>query len=298
VLTDNSSIFQSNDGQTWSYKTHISNEDAFCDLCKDSNGYVYAIAKDGRVFKSTGNWASWTKIIDPQNMDSFMALAINATTFYALQDNGNVYKTTTGNNWTYQGSAGNFNNWVDICAAPNGTLYAIRENADDNVYWSTNEGQNWTAFGSKQVGNDGSETNMGIVCGPGWNNATYTMILQSNGKVRYDADGNTANPWNAISEPSGSSSYLFTDLALGPGNGTLWALTNEGKVYAFNFNTTPPCGTWDITLGNSSQGGAWAIAAPLNTPEFRDVLLPLAGMVGIFVVFRTRRNRPTAHPRQ
>ena len=90
----------------------------------------------------------------------------------------------------------------------------------------------------------------------------------------------------------------FVDLALGPGNGTLWAITYYGNIYSFSFNTTPPCGTWDFSLGDSSDGVATAIATPLNTPEFRDVAFPLAGMMSIFLYFRVRRRRtgPSASP--
>jgi photosystem II stability/assembly factor-like uncharacterized protein len=292
VLADNSSVYHSSDGQSWSYKTHISNDDAFCDICSGPNGYIYALAKDGRVFKSTGDWSSWTKIIDPQNMDYFVALAINNTTFYALQNDGNVYKTTSGVNWSRQGNLSASYDWEDMCAAPNGTLYAIRTVYDDTVYKSTDGGKNWSAFGTKNVGNNGDiETNVGIVCGPGWNNATYVMVLQSEGELRYDTDGTAASPWNVLSAPSCSSSYEFVDIALGPANGTLWTLTLQGKVYSFKFNTTAPCGTWDISLGDSSGGSGVAIAAPLNTPEFRDAVLPLAGMMAVFMYFRARRRR-------
>lgn len=289
VLADNSSIYQSGDGVSWSYKGDVNNSAVFSDLCVDSSGYVYALQSDGLVYKSTGNWSSWSKIID-SSLDTPVAISTNDTAFFALQLNGDVYTAASGGSWSKQGSVG-VKNLADMCIDDDGDLYAVRISTQDTVYQSTDAGQTWSAFGDKNVDAvDLDQSNVAMVYGPGWNGTHCFFILQTDGYVRYDTNGTTASPWNNITPPGDAVGLEFMDMAIDNSGGTLWALTLQGKVYCFDFDDEAPNGTWDTGLGNATDSNSAAIAVNL-VPEFRDIALPLGGMMAIFVIVRARKRK-------
>ncbi|MEM2976525.1 MAG: hypothetical protein QXW06_02560 [Thermoplasmata archaeon] len=286
-------VLHSADGLTWKYQSNITDGDTYKDLCSDASGYVYAINRDGEVYKSTGNWSSWTKVVSSTS-DYFVALAVNGSTFYGLSDVGNVYAATKDSGWSLQGDVGSGYDYEDICSDGNGSLYVIRSRTNETAYVSRDGGKSWSAFGNCSVGSDsGTETNVAVVYGRGWNGTEYLFILQSDGEVRYDTDGNTTSPWNRTDAPPGSEGKQFADIDIDRSSGLLWTLTTEGKVYTFSFNSTPPCGTWNTSLGSAGdvmEFSAAAIAVNL-VPEFRDVSLPVAAVILLFAVFRVGQRR-------
>jgi len=74
-------------------------------------------------------------------------------------------------------------------------------------------------------------------------------------------------------------------------NKKLWIVAGSGKVYTFTFDATAPDGVWNTTLGSSSDtNGIYAIAVNL-IPEFKDLALPLGGMIAIVAIIRSRRRK-------
>jgi hypothetical protein len=290
-LSSNGTIFFSGDGVSWSLQKTINADLIWRDLCVGSNGYAYALERDGTVFKSTGDWASWTRIINSA-LTRAMALATDGSYFYALESDGDTYRASSGGAWSQQGDVGGSSDYEDMCIDSSGNLYAVRSDTCATVSKSTDGGKNWAAFGTKNVGNaGGAQTNVAILHGAGWNSTDYVFVLQSDGNVRYDTDGSSIDPWNTTGAPGNSSGQEFMDIDLDRTTKELWLVAMSGKVYTFNFSGTAPNGTWNTTLGNSSSEFAvWAIAVNL-IPEFRDLALPLGGIIALFIIVRRRRRK-------
>lgn len=290
-LADDSVIYSSTDGVSWKTETTIDNTLTWRDMCTDSSGYVYCITIKGIVYKSSGDWTSWSKIIDA-NLGNIVAVATDGTNFYCLKSNGLAYKASSGGAWSQQGDVGNDVDYEDMCIDSSGNLYAVRSDTCATLSKSTDGGKNWAAFGDKNVGNSGGgETNVAIVHGTGWSSTDYLFILQSDGKVRYDTDGKTKDPWANTSACGNLTSQTLVDIDLDATNGVIWTVTTSGKVYTFTFDTSAPDGTWNTTLGTASgTNGTWAIAVNL-VPEFQDIALPLAGMLAVVILVRSRRRK-------
>jgi hypothetical protein len=169
------------------------------------------------------------------------------------------------------------------------TLDVVRQSTADMVYQSQKGGQNWGTIwgGGGKIGNDGNgETNTGIVYGDYKNNNGYLFVLQTDGDVRYNNNGNQG--WSRIQTPSAKYSYIDIDLEGytsddGNLNSYLWTVTTGGQTFKYHTGD----GTWD-TLGTSSYDGTIAIAVN-EIPEFKDVLIPLLGTV-IVIIFVRRKN--------
>jgi hypothetical protein len=284
-------VLSSADGVSWKTETAIDDTLAWADMCTDSNGYAYCITNKGIVYKSTGDWTSWSKIIDA-DLRNIVAVATNDTSFYCLRSNGDAYKGSSGGAWSLQGDVGGSADYEDMCIDSGGNLYVVRSNTCATISKSTDGGKNWAAFGDKNVGNagGGTETNVAIVYGAGWSSTNYLFILQSDGRVRYDTDGKTKDPWASTSACGNLTSQTLVDLDLDATSGVLWTVATSGKVYTFKFGDSAPDGTWNTTLGTASAtNGTGAIAVNL-VPEFQDILLPMGGMVALFVIVRWRRK--------
>jgi hypothetical protein len=296
-LTNNGTVFYSSDGSAWTNETTIGQWGThFTDLCADMNGNAYALSISGAVYKSTGNWTSWTNIINA-TLTNATAIAVNGVNFYAVETDGDAYKTTSGTNWTKKGTITCNNDTVDMCNDSSGNLYAIRSNTSDYVFKSTDGGTTWNAWGNMTVGSAGSNvTNVGITYGIGWGSTKYAFILQSNGDIRYDNNGSNSSPWKVFNFTNSSSD--FYDIAIDNtghglgGNKYLWLLELNGSVYTFKFNAAAPNGVWTTNLSSSNVTDAYAIVVN-QVPEFKDALLPMTGMIAVFILIRSRRLKRT-----
>jgi len=300
-LNGEGEIYSSSDGKAWTYETDISS-DTFVDLCTDLNtGYVYALANNGWVYESQGAWTKWNNIITyATDVDDFIAIATDSKTpyYYAIHTDGEAFITTNGVAWGNSvGDIGANTDYIDMCIC-NGTdksakLAAIRSTTGDTAYLSIDSGVTWKALGGKNVGDDGNkETNTGIVHGTGWNSYFYFFILQTDGDVRYDFDGNSANPWNSIAGPFVMTPTTWVDIAYETSSNKLWTITSTGKVYSNPIKTAGNPGDmsgWDTSLGTTKETGVVAIAVN-EIPEFGEVVVPLLGSVVMFFVFRRRQR--------
>jgi hypothetical protein len=250
-------IYHSSDGNNWNWQVKVNEDHKFVDMCVDTNGNAYLITHVGDVYESTGDWTSWTQIVDTNNDDNFVAIAKLKDNIFGLQSDADIYITTKKNAWNLQGTIDANTDWEDLCVDHNEYLYAIRQNVDDNVYQSTDQGKTWAAYGKCQVGDDGDDViNKGITYGKAWNDF-YVFVLQSDGDIRYDTNGNTAQPWNAIAT---SAVDTYVDIAHDKTNLYLWVLSSNGQTYIFIINTAgkPGAGDWK-QLGSSGDGSAIAI---------------------------------------
>ena len=293
-LTSGSTIFYSSDANSWTNETTISQWGNFTDLCNDSSGYQYALNNSGAVYRSTGNWSSWTKIINA-TLTNATAVATNGTSFYAIETDGDVYNTTSGRNWTKAGNITANNDTVDMCIDTSGNLYAVRSDPNDTVFNSSNGGKNWTGWGNRTVGAVNlTINNSAIVYGPGWGGTKYIFVLQTNGDIRYDTNGTTSSPWRVINSTDNASNYvdLASNSSSGGANNSyyLWVLKLNGTVFLYKFDTTAPNGTWTTNLTRTNVSDACAISVNL-VPEFKDALLPMTGMIAVFILIRSRRPK-------
>ncbi len=291
LMSDNSTIHSSSDGVSWKTEVVIDDTLVWRDLCTDSNGYAYALERDGTVFRSTGDWTAWSRIINSA-LHKAVALATDGTSFYALEMDGETFKAASGGSWSKQGDIGVPNDYEDMCIDSGGNLFAIRSSTCDTASNSSDGGVTWNNFGTKNVGNaGGTQTNAAVVAGAGWNSTKYIFILQSDGNVRYDTDGRTIDPWNATGAPGNSSGQEFLDIDYDRSTHELWTVALSGKVYKFQFNDTAPSGAWNTTLGSGSDANPIIAIAVSLVPEFEDIVLPLGGMVAIGVLIRFRSRK-------
>jgi hypothetical protein len=66
----------------------------------------------------------------------------------------------------------------------------------------------------------------------------------------------------------------------------------NGSVYTFKFNAAAPNGVWTTNLSSSNVTDAYAIVVN-QVPEFKDALLPMTGMIAVFILIRSRRLKRT-----
>ena len=293
-LTSDGDICHSSDGNTWNWKVDIGTK-TFADMCVNtSSGYVYVIANDGAVYESTGDWTSWTEIVAATSHTDIVAIATDSgtpRTLYCLHSDGVINNTISGTWNASNGDVGPQTDYADMCYVSGSggaaTLYVIRTATGARVRSTTDSGTSWANFGNKNVGDDGnSETNVAICYGSAWS-ANRVFILQSDGEVRNDTDGTSANPWYRLENSSAAGTYV--DMAYAS-SGVLWTVTSGGQTYTLTSDGNAGQGTWS-TLGTSSESNVVAIAVGEMIPEFQDILLPLGGIIALFMVMRRRRTR-------
>jgi hypothetical protein len=279
-LTADADVYSSSDGNTWTDEGDFSAK-TFVDITIDSSGYAVALAEDGQVFESTGDWGSWSSIISASGGSAFIAIATDSGAtqyYYALETDGDVYMTSGASWGDAVGDSGGNTDYEDMCyrsgLGANANLYVIRSATAARVRESTDGGGKWGDFGNKDVGGVGT-TNKGIVYG----NGNY-YIVQANGDVRYDSDGKTSSPWPVIDSPA-AGTYADIDYDSG---GSLWTVTTSGQTYKYTISTT----TWS-TLGTSSESSVVAIGVN-EIPEFQDLIIPVVGTIIIFLIIRRKKK--------
>ena len=115
----------------------------------------------------------------------------------------------------------------------------------------------------------------------------YLFVLQSDGDVRFN-DGNL-KVWKVIATPSSEYSYIDIDLEGYTTDGGslesyLWTVTTNGQTFQYHTGD----GKWD-TLGTTGVDGTIAISVN-EIPEFKDVLVPLLGVVVVVILARRKRR--------
>jgi hypothetical protein len=286
-LTSDGLVNSSSDGNSWAFEVDIS-DGTFVDMTINiSSGYVYVLANNGTVYESTGDWTSWTKIIDEVGTDTnFIALATDSASpqyFYAMQSDGDTFNTT-GSTWQAGGDAGVGNNFVDMChsygTGEGAMLYSIKTSQNNPVFVSYDGGNSWGELGNN-IG--GEVNNVGIVNGSSYGEVEM-FVLQTDGNIRNSTDGNS---WSDIASPDNLNIYVDIFFDSVTTNGALWIINDTGKTYKYTFGASSG-GSWS-TLGSTYQTTPVAIVVN-EIPEFEEILIPLVGTVALFVFFRRNRK--------
>jgi len=229
--TNNSIIFSTNRGSSWSVQPTISGADIRSIWMLDNNT-GWGVGQSGMVIKTTNGGSSWTQINNvPSGSQTLIRTQfINVNTGWVFGYGVNsIYKTTDGgNNWTTQ-NTGNSDagvRWASMIDANTG--WFINYNiTTGRIYKTTNGGDNWTEQSYPSPGNLWKikmlNSNTGYVCGDG-------------GRLFRTTDGST---WVTVTAPT-ANNYTSTDWydinngVLGAGSGFSAITTNSGQSWFIN----------------------------------------------------------------
>lgn len=188
----------SNGSGTWEQTCSFSAGEIVYSLAYGSNNTIYAGTWGGKIYKSTDNGTSWTRINNSMNVGFIWALNISNGTIFAATEQG-VYKYN-GSTWTLTGLTGKD---THALTSYGGTLYAGTWGF--GVFKSTDNGTTWT------------EINNGL----GYILSIQALTVTQNGEVFTGSFGSGVFKYNSATNTwtKQSCSYSF-----------VWALASSSTA--------------------------------------------------------------------
>ena len=162
-------------------------------LASDAAGYVYAGTYSVGLLRSTNDGVSWSNVTNGLPQNDVRVIAISPTGTFFASDYGSIYRSSdSGSSWALvRNSSGGSSGGIQTITFSPSRVYA--GGSIDWLYYSTNDGINWTWVGSS-----------------GLAHAPMTLAVNSSGDVFAGTSG-----WGVYKSTNGGVNWVSSNTGLG-----------------------------------------------------------------------------------